>query len=137
MEQRVENIIECIEDSFNKLNTSVELLKKAENIASLSAETTNQLINEFQATISSIEKLVKVDFANEYNRVVSVNNQLFEKLDSVDFENKFNDVLTSVSNKNFDTDFHSIKASITQKQEVLAQQLNKQSAEIENVNVKI
>ena len=105
MEEKIETIIRTIEESFNKLNTSVEQLQKAENIASSSVVTTSTLITEFESSIKTIEKLVKVDFANEYNKLADLNNKLLEKINKVDFNNKFQSVEQKIVDKNFDSNF--------------------------------
>lgn len=112
MSERIEKIIENIEESFNKLNTSVEQLQKAENIASKSVDTTSSLITEFQSSIQSIEQLVKVDFANEYNKLLDTNNELLDKLGKIDFDTKFRDVNTAIKEINFDGKFQSVEQKI-------------------------
>lgn len=152
MEERVEKIIESIEQSFNKLNTSVELLKKAEDITTSTVGTSSQLINEFESTISKIEQLVKHDFAKEYNKVVTINNQLLKKLDDIDFKGnfeqifgfavsnneiidsfqkpintlseKFQEVKTRIDNKNFNTNFKKIEYEIEKSKELVEGNLN-------------
>jgi isopentenyl diphosphate isomerase/L-lactate dehydrogenase-like FMN-dependent dehydrogenase len=98
MEEKIEKIVKTIEESFNKLNTSVEQLQKAENIASSSVATTSTLIIEFKSSIQSIEKLVKTDFANEYNKLADLNNKLLEKINGIDFDNKFQTLYSSPLN---------------------------------------
>jgi CHASE3 domain sensor protein len=115
MEERIEKIIESIEQSFNQLNTSVEQLQKAENVASSSVATTSTLITEFKTSIQSIEKLVKVDFANEYNKVVRLHNQMLERISNVDFDSKFKEVNTNLEKKNFDIKFNEISQQIADK----------------------
>lgn len=113
MDEKIEQIINNIEDSFNKLNTSVEQLQKAENIASSSVDTTNTLIAEFKSSIQSIEKLVKVDFANEYNKLADLNNNLLAKINKIDFDNKFQSVEQTIKDKNFDTKFFDLNTAVT------------------------
>ena len=112
MENKIEQLIYNIEESFNKLNTSVEQLQKAENIASKSVDTTSSLITEFQSSIQSIEQLVKVDFANEYNKLLDTNNELLDKLGKIDFDTKFCDVNTAIKEINFDGKFQSVEQKI-------------------------
>ena len=112
MSEKIDQIIENIEQSFNQLNTSVELLKKAENIASESTQTTSKLIKEFQSNIKSVEKIIKIDFANEYNKLAENNNLLLEKINEIDFDKKFSDVKKQISQKNFDSDFNNIISEI-------------------------
>ncbi|MEA5139066.1 hypothetical protein [Arcicella rigui] len=113
MEDKIEQIVSNIEESFNKLNTAVEQLQKAEKIASSSVDTTSTLITEFKTSIESIEKLVKVDFANEYNNLAGLNNQLLEKINKIDFDNKFHSVEQKVVDKNFDTKFSELSTAVT------------------------
>ena len=119
MEEKIENIVKTIEESFNKLNTSVEQLQKAENIASSSVVTTSTLITEFESSIKTIEKLVKVDFANEYNKVVKINKDLIARIDKIDFDKKFNDTNKKIDDKNFDEDFKSIFDFVSANNEIL------------------
>lgn len=119
MSEKIEQIISNIEESFNKLNTSVEQLQKAENIASSSAVTTSTLITEFESSIKTIEKLVKVDFANEYNKVVKINKDLIARIDKIDFDKKFNDTNKKIDDKNFDEDFKSIFDFVSANNEIL------------------
>jgi len=109
MSEKIEQIITNIEQSFNKLNTSVEQLQKAENVASSSVVTTNTLITEFKSSIESIKQLVKVDFANEYNKLAVLNNNLLEKINKIDFDNKFQSVEQKIIEKNFDENFQAIQ----------------------------
>jgi succinate dehydrogenase flavin-adding protein (antitoxin of CptAB toxin-antitoxin module) len=115
MEDRIEQIITNIEQSFNNLKTSVEQLQKAENIASISVATTSTLINEFNTSIKSIEKLVKIDFANEYNKLADLNNNLLVKINKFDFDNKFQSVENKILDKNFDTKFSELTTAISNK----------------------
>lgn len=115
MSERIEQIISNIEQSFNKLNTSVEQLQKAENVASTSVATTNTLITEFKSSIQSIEKLIKTDFAIEYNKLADLNNKLLEKINKIDFDNKFQTVEQRIIDKNFDAKFNEVKTQIEQK----------------------
>ncbi len=115
MEDKIEKIVSNIEQSFNKLNTSVEQLQKAENVASSSVATTSTLIIEFKSSIQSIEKLVKTDFANEYNKLADLNNKLLEKINGIDFDNKFQTLEQKIIDKNFDTKFNEVKTQIEQK----------------------
>src|SRR5690554_2112028 len=115
MEDKIEKIVSNIEQSFNKLNTSVEQLQKAENVASSSVATTSTLIIEFKSSIQSIEKLVKTDFANEYNKLADLNNKLLEKINGIDFDNKFQTLEQKIIDKNFDNKFQSVEQKITDK----------------------
>jgi hypothetical protein len=113
MSERVEKIISNIEESFNKLNTSVEQLQKAENIASSSVLTASTLITEFKSSIEVIEKLVKVDFANEYNKLSDLNNKLLNEINKIDFDNKFQSVEQKIVDKNFDSKFSELNTAVT------------------------
>ncbi len=119
MENRIEQIISNIDKSFNKLNTSVEQLQKAENIASSSVLTASTLITEFKTSIEVIENLVKNDFANEYNKVVKINKDLFARIDKIDFDKKFNDTNKKIDDKNFDEDFKSIFDFVSANNDIL------------------
>jgi hypothetical protein len=112
MSERIEQIITNIEQSFNILKTSVEQLQKAENVASSSVATTSTLITEFKTSIESIETLVKVDFANEYNKLADLNNILFEKINKIDFDNKFQSVEHKIEDKNFNTKFSELNTAV-------------------------
>lgn len=112
MEERIEKIIENIEISFNQLNNSVELLKKAEESTTKATKTSSKLITEFQTTISSIEKLIKTDFANEYNKLYDSHKKLIEKVDKINFETKFQEVNSAIANKNYDTKFREVNTKI-------------------------
>lgn len=119
MSERIEQIITNIEDSFNKLNTSVEQLQKAEYVASSSAATTSTLITEFRSTIDSIEKLIKVDFANEYNKLGKLNKELITKIERLDFDKGFNQLNQKIESKNFDEEFKSIFEFVSANNEIL------------------
>jgi hypothetical protein len=112
MEDRIEKIITNIEQSFNNLNTSVEQLQKAEIVATSSVATTSKLITEFKSSIESIEKLIKVDFAYEYNKLADLNNNLLEKINKIDFDNKFQSVENKIVDKNFDTKFNELNTAV-------------------------
>lgn len=112
MEERIEKIIENIESNFTQLNNSVELLKKAEKTTTVATKTTSELISEFQTTIGRIEKVVKIDFANEYNKLYNTHKKLIEKVDKINFDTKFEEVNTAISNKNFDARFQEIDTKI-------------------------
>jgi hypothetical protein len=115
MSERIEQIITNIEESFNKLNTSVEQLQKAENIASSSVLTTSKLITDFESSIKSIEKLVKVDFANEYNKLADLNNKLLGEINKINFDNKFQSIENKIVDKNFDNKFSELTTVISNK----------------------
>lgn len=115
MSERIEQIIINIEQSFNTLKTSVEQLQKAENVASSSVATTSTLITEFKSSIEVIEKLVKNDFANEYNKVVKINKDLIARIDKIDFDKKFNDTNKKIDDKNFDNKFSELATLISNK----------------------
>lgn len=114
MSERIEKIIENIELSFNKLNNSVEQLHKAENIASSSVVTTSTLITEFKTSIEVIEKLVKNDFANEYNKLADLNIILLEKISKIDFEKKFQFIEQKINDKNFDSNFSELNKVVSE-----------------------
>lgn len=142
MEEKIEKIIESIETSFIQLNNSVELLKKAEKTTTTATNTTSELISEFQTTISSIEKIVKIDFANEYNKLYDTNKKLIEKLDKINFNQqitlihnlvteKSNEILEFViANNDFLDSFQEIINSIPEKVDELKSDIGNLNSEI-------
>ena len=87
MKTPTEKLLENIEESFIKLNTSVELINKAENITTNSLQTSTTLINEFKNTTEDIGKLIKEDFNHEYKLVHELNVNLIKKINDFDFQN--------------------------------------------------
>lgn len=87
MKTPTEKLLENIEESFNKLNTSVELINKAENIATNSLQTSKTLISEFKSTSENVGQLIKEDFNNQYNKVHELNSKLIDKINEFDFQN--------------------------------------------------
>ena len=116
MEEKIEAIIKTIEESFTKLNTSVDMLKKAEEITTVSTSTTSKLINEFESTISKIETLVKVDFANEYNKLLELQNNLVRQFKDFDFKKSFDDTKKEISSRNYNKEFEFLKSTIEKKE---------------------
>lgn len=112
MEERIELLIESIEENLAKLTSTTELLTRAETATGESVKTANVLIKEFDTAITAIRKLVKEDFATEYNRLAVLTRQLIAEISKIQFNERFQLIEEKIVAKNFDDKFHEVLTAL-------------------------